>query len=239
MGIQSSDCCFPLADISKENSLLLLVLVSEILAVALLLLPRPAPHLNTTNKSEDEYTQVQLADKENTQPGNDLKHVVRAGNEVKPKSRGNTTLSGTGPTQVPKHIVGIQICQLSEHEYGKASVYKSRVVVWAGGGGIGTENPVGNVEAGEGPVVGTVLENVAGGHGSIAEAVHKDSLILALQEVDGEKGADEELHVRRSRNSVIVEVQEGTEREEEESWDEEGTEVFNDEDGTPCDLGTY
>jgi hypothetical protein len=37
---------------------------------------------------------------------------------------------------------------------------------------------------------------------------------------------------------VKVEVDQVAEGEEEEGWDQEGAEVFDDEDGAPCDLGT-
>ena len=57
----------------EDDSALLLILVTELLAVALLLLPSPAPHLQPTNKYEEQHTPVQLADKVNTQPSHDLK----------------------------------------------------------------------------------------------------------------------------------------------------------------------
>lgn len=44
-----------------EDSALLLVLVAKVLAVADLLLPGPAPHLKTTDKSEEQDAPAQLA----------------------------------------------------------------------------------------------------------------------------------------------------------------------------------
>jgi hypothetical protein len=38
---------------------------------------------------------------------------------------------------------------------------------------------------------------------------------------------------------VEVEVDQVAEGEEEEGWNQEGSEVFDDEDGAPCDLGAY
>jgi hypothetical protein len=88
--------------------------------------------------------------------------------------------------------------------------------------------------------VGAVLEDVTGGHGGVAEAVHEEGLILTLQEVQGQEEADQELNVGWLGEGLVeVEVDQIAEGEEEEGRDEEGSEVFNDEDGAPCDLGPY
>jgi hypothetical protein len=68
--------------------------------------------------------------------------------------------------------------------------------------------------------------------------VHEEGLILALQEVQGQEKAHEELQVGGLGEGLVeVEVDQVAEGEEEESWDQEGSEVFDDEDGAPCDLG--
>jgi hypothetical protein len=68
--------------------------------------------------------------------------------------------------------------------------------------------------------VGAVLEDVAGRHGGVAEAVHEYGLILALQEVQGQEKADEELQVGGLGEGLVeVEVDQVAEGEEEEGWD--------------------
>lgn len=83
----------------------------------------------------------------------------------------------------------------------------------------------------------TVLEDVAGRHGGIAEAVDEDRFELAFQEVDAQKGTDQELGiggVRERLIEVVVDVR--PQREEEEGGDQERAEIFNDEHGPPSDL---
>jgi hypothetical protein len=226
----------------EDNRALLLVLVTKLLAVALLLLPSPAPHLKTTNPDKEQHAQVQLTDKENTQPSKDFKEVVRASDSTEPKSRRNATLSGTRAAQVTQNVVRIQIGDLTEDEERQTSVHKSHVGGGTGSSRVRSEDPVGDVETGQHPVVGAVLDDVAGGHGGAAEAVHEDCLVLALQEVQGQQAADEELYVGEGGESgerlVEGEVQQRSEGEEEEGWDQEGAEVFDDEDGAPGDLGS-
>ena len=63
----------------------------------------------------------------------------------------------------------------------------------------------GNVEASQKPVVCRVLENVAGRHGGIAEAVNVQSLQLAFDEVESDRQAGQVLQVG-CRASVLVDV---------------------------------
>lgn len=136
--------------------------------------------------------------------------------------------------------MSVQVGNLAEDEECQTGVHESGVGIGCRGGSVGAEDPVGDVEAGEGPVVSAVLEDVAGRHGCVAEAVDEDGLILALEEVNGQESTDEELGVGGvGEGLIVVEVKQRAEGEEEESWDEEGTQVFDDEDGAPCDLRTY
>lgn len=135
--------------------------------------------------------------------------------------------------------MSIQVGNLTEDEERKTGVHKSGVGISCRGGSVGTEDPVGDVEASEGPVVSAVLEDVAGRHGCVAEAVNEDGLILALEEVDSQEGTNEELGVGGvGEGLIVVEVKQRAEGEEEESWDEERSQVFDDEDGAPRDLRT-
>lgn len=87
--------------------------------------------------------------------------------------------------------------------------------------------------------MGAVLENVAGWHGGIAEAVDEDGLELALQEMDAEQEAHQFLDIGRlGQRLVKVVVNKRPKRVEEEGRDQKRTEIFNDEHGSPCDLRT-
>ena len=201
----------------EDNSPLLLVLVTELFTVALLLLPTPAPHLRTTHKSEEQHTPVQLTDQEHTQPSQDLKEVVRAGNQAEAEARRNATLGSTRATETAQDIVCVQVGQLTKDEDRETEVHEGFVGSVCSGSGVRAEDPVGDVETSQDPVVGAVLDDVAGGHGSAAKAVHEDGLKLALEEVHAQQSADQELGVGGGGDLVEVEVQEGSKGEEEES----------------------
>lgn len=204
----------------NEDSTLLLVLVAKVLAVADLFLPGPAPHLKTTNKSEEQDAPAQLANQVDTHPSQDLKHIVGAGDPAEAKAGGNTTLGSTRTTEITQNQVRVEVRHLTEDEQCNAGVYENGVVLRRGSRRVGAEYPVRDVEASEGPVVGAVLEDVAGGHGGVAEAVHEEGLILALQEVQGQEEADEELQVGGLGEGLVeVEVDQVAEGEEEEGWD--------------------
>lgn len=80
----------------------------------------------------------------------------------------------------------VQVGQFSEYKEPQSNVPEKHVGFGCCCRGVGAENPVCDVEAGQDPVVGAVLEDVASGHGGIAEAVNEDGLELAFQEVDGQ-----------------------------------------------------
>jgi len=84
--------------------------------------------------------------------------------------------------------------------------------------------------------VGGVLEDVARGHGGVAEAVDEEGFEFAFDEVEGDGYAGEGLQGRGRGVGAGVYVG----AEEVEEWvDEEGAEVFDDEDGAPCDLRAW
>ena len=86
--------------------------------------------------------------------------------------------------------------------------------------------------------MGTVLEDVAGGHGGIAESVNEDSFELALQEVGAQQGTNQLLYIGGIGKRLIeVVVDVWPKRVEEKRGDQERTEIFNDEYSSPSDLG--
>lgn len=85
----------------------------------------------------------------------------------------------------------VQIRQLSKQKECQSNVQEDRIGLGRGRCGVRTEDPVCDIKAGQDPVVGAVLEDVAGGHRGIAEAMDENRFELAFQEVDGQKTADQ------------------------------------------------
>ena len=81
--------------------------------------------------------------------------------------------------------------------------------------------------------MGAVLEDVAHRHGGRAEAVDEQGFEFAFEEVESYEGEGEGLEVGWS--GAVGEVgEDGVE----EGVDEEGTGIFDKEDGLPCYLWT-
>lgn len=136
--------------------------------------------------------------------------------------------------------MGVQVGQFSKSEESQSCVKELRVEVISCRGRVGAEDPVCDVEASQNPVMCTVLEDIAGRHRRIAEAVNEDGFELAFQEVDAQKGANKKLDVggigeRLVEVVVDVRPQRGG---EEEGRNNERAKVFNNEHGLPSDLGT-
>lgn len=216
----------------------MLVLVTKFLAVTALLLGSPAGHLPTTDGNEEQNAPAQATDKVDANPGEDLEQIVGAGHQTESETRWDTPFSGTCTTQVAQHQVGVQVGQLRKGKECNPPVKKLRVHFVDCCLRIRAEDPVCNVEACQDPVVCAVLENVAGRHGGIAEAVDEDRFKFTFQEVDGQKSANQELDIGRLGERLVeVVVNEWPKRKEEERGDQEGTKVFNDEHSSPSNLG--
>lgn len=248
----------------REHGALLLVSTTELLTVPALLLLGPNSHLSSSNRQEENSRKVTTGKNGDSSPGHGLEQVVGAGNQVESVSAGNGTLGGSTGTEVTESDVGEVVGELGEEEQSDGSVENSLV-----GSGLkslgpprsrhdtgGNVQPVGQVEPRENPVVSAVLEDIESGHGGRGEAVDKDGLILALQEVEEDQGANELLSLGRwgndaggSRVDGSGEVAHGvesgggvevrTERSEEKRVDEKGSEVLDEEDGAPGNLGTW
>lgn len=226
-----------LKDSRDHDKALALVLVTEFLAVAAFLLGSPDSHLSTAHSNEEQNTPAQATDQVDTNPREDLKQVVRASDQTKSEAGRDTPLGGTCAAQVAQDQVGVQVGQLRKDKETQARIHEILVGAVGCRSRIRTEDPVGDVEACQEPVVSTVLENIAGRHGGIAEAVDEDRFKFAFQEVDTQKGADQELGiggVRKRLIEVVVDVL--PQREEEKGGDQKRTEIFNDEYGPPPDL---
>jgi hypothetical protein len=248
----------------REHGALLLVSATELLTVSTLLLLGPNSHLSSSNRQEENSREVTTGKNGDSSPGHGLEQVVGTGNQVESVSTGNGALGGSAGTEVTESDVGKVVGELGEEEQSDGSVENSLVGSRIKSLGPprsrhdtgGNVQPVGQVESGENPVVSAVLEDVESGHGGGGEAVDKDGLILALQEVQEDQGANELLSLGRRGDDTGggrvdgsgqvahgvpggsgVEVR--TERSEEERVDQKGSEVLDEEDGAPGNLGTW
>lgn len=94
-------------------------------------------------------------------------------------------------------------------------------------------------EARERPVVPAVFEDVERGHGSEGEAVHDECFELALHEMDEHHDQTQGLEIGWWWHSGEGVGRQGVylRAEKVDEWvDEDGAEVFDDEDGAPGDL---
>lgn len=81
-----------------------------------------------------------------------------------------------------------------------------------------------------------VLEDVEDWHRGIGEAVDEDSFQLALDKVEDDKCEGKQLCAGSWRyRSTVMAIEKGTD-EVDERVDEDRTEVFNQEDCSPCYL---
>jgi hypothetical protein len=143
----------------------------------------------------------------------------------------NPTVRAARPPQVLERDVRAVIANLANGKQGNAQGGDQRVRRTRRRA-VGAICPVSQVEARHDPVVAAVLVDVADGHGGRGEAVHEDSFKFALREVDD---AHEECEFLEARGGGACAVDERA-REVHERVDQEGPEVFDDEDGAPGDL---
>lgn len=168
----------------REHRLAATGVIRELLAVALVLLDGPDVHLADGDDKEQVRGPRQGQDRD-SQPGQGLEKVVGARNQVETITAGDLADTSAWGAQVAEGDMGVEVGELGKDVEGNASVDKGVAPLGqlCSGSVPGAVDPVGEVKARQQVVVGTVLENVAEGHGAVGEAVDKDGLILALQEV--------------------------------------------------------
>ena len=168
----------------REHGLATTGVIRELLAVALVLLDGPDVHL-TDGDDKEQVSGPREGQDRDSQPGQGLKKVVGARNQVEAIAARDLADTGAWGTQVAEGDVGVEVGELGKNVEGDASVDKGVAPLGqlCSGGVPGAVDPVGEVEAGQQVVVGAVLEDVAEGHGAVGEAVDKDGLVLTLQEV--------------------------------------------------------
>jgi hypothetical protein len=221
-----------LQESGQQDISLLLVAVAKLLAVCTLLAPGPVVHLRSTNGNEEGNTPVS-ADNNDTDPCENLEHVVGASDETEAIADGDLALSAAAGSQGRQVPVNKSVTTLGEEIQGGANGINDGLV-GLGGKGRGAVDDVGAEGTGKDPVEEAVLEDVAHGHGVGGELVDKERLILALEEVQHDQAKCEPLGLRHVAVGVFVEVWTAGDGGEVE---EDRAEVFDDEDGSPCNLG--
>lgn len=219
----------------EEHSLLGLVLVAKLLAVGSLLALGPDVHLGGTNRDEEGNGPV-AGDNDDTDPGEDLVHVVGARHQTEAVALGNLALSATRGTQRRQVHVDGGVGKLADSEQTGSNRLR-QLVVGRGqrGGRSGAVDGHGAKQTRHQPVEGAVLEEVAGGHRVGRELVHEERLKLALEEVDHEQSKRQVL--RLGKRLVTTGEDKGSGGDNGEV-DKDRAEVFDYEDASPGDLGT-
>lgn len=224
----------------KHGVALGLVAIAELLAKSSLLAAGPAAHVESTGSNEDNDSKA-AADQDDTNPSEDLEHIVGAGDQVAANAVGDTALSAARLAEAGQVLVNDPVADLADGEEADAKVVEKNKVV-AVGRGAGAVDVDGAHEAGEEPVEGRVAEDVEGGHGVGRELVDEHGLVLALEEVEVEEGEEEPLDLRHGRLGLVLvgpraeAVDVGAEQRDEDV-EEDGAEVLDHEDGAPGDLG--
>lgn len=229
---------------------LLLVLVAELLAVRLLLAPAPGVHVVRPDDNEQQQGRA-AGHQDNTNPSNDLEHVVGARHQAKTVAVRDLAGRLPGLAQVREVPMHVEVGQLADGVEGHAHVGDEVVGGGAarqGGGGEGGVDLEGAEEAGDGPVEQRVAEDEGEGHGVGGELVQEQGLELALDEVRADHGEGGLLREGQRRGAVVGDGHEVLDQRvhgwvqlvphaEEEGVEEEGAQVLDEVDEAPADLG--
>lgn len=216
----------------QNDEALLLVLVAKLLAIRLLLALGPDKHLRAADGDEQGHGPV-AADNDDADPGEDLVHVVGAGDEAKAVAGRDLALGAARRAERRQVVVDERVARLAKEEEGRAGGVHGRL---AGAGGE-RARPVdgdGAEEARQRPVEEAVLEDVGDGHGVGRELVDKGRLKLALEEVAHEEGKAEPLGVGHGLVAAGEDVGPGR---DDGGVDEDRAKVLDEEDGAPRNLG--
>ena len=83
--------------------------------------------------------------------------------------------------------MSVQVGELAKGKQEETWVEEHGIGLVGSSGGVGRENPIGEVDASENPVVSAVAEDVGCGHGGQTETVDEDGFDFTFEEVDHEE----------------------------------------------------
>lgn len=150
---------------------------------------RPPLHPQPRNHTEPACRKA-ARHKEHANPRDELKQVVWAGDKAEAEPLGDPALGGAAGAKVGQDDVGVEVGELAEEVYCQTrsdDVSIPALLERRRSGGVGGEDPVGDIEHGE-PVVGEVAEDVGRRHGGGGESVEEDGFEFALDEVEDDEG---------------------------------------------------
>lgn len=125
--LQSCKTIADLKDTWEHDIALVLVLVAKLLSVRALLVVAPLTHPRATPDDEDDNRPV-AAGNDNSQPRDDLEHVVRARYNIESDSMGDPSLSRTRRTQIRQVLVDQSVASLSKQEDQASNSVNRRLV---------------------------------------------------------------------------------------------------------------
>lgn len=186
--------------------------------------------MHRTDGDEERHRPV-TARNDDTSPRQNLVHVVGAGNKREAVAVRDLALSAARRPQAGEIQVHQGVANLAKQvEHSAGGVNKRLVRGGSQRPGAVVDGP-GAQGAGKGPVEEAVFEDVARGHGVCGELVDEERLNLALGKVRHDHAEAEPL--RGGHGWVLEEVRPGGDGE---AVEEDGAEIFDDEDGSPGNL---
>lgn len=219
--------------------------VAKLPLVSSVLLDGPDVHLAETNGGEDVGGPV-AAHEGNGDPADHLEEVVGARHKVEAVAKGDLVVLGAVVTQRGQVEVGPEVGGFSPQPQGGHEVEEQGGSLKEAGGeeeplpqrslgrrkGGGGVDEEGEVEAGNEPVIAGVLEQVEQRHGGGGELVDVDGLDFSLEEMQHAQSEHQLLGKRVLKALSVEELL----AKENDGVGQKGTQVLENEDGSPGDL---
>lgn len=193
----------------------------------------PKNHLQSASQHEKDARNG-LGHEIKPEPGQDLIGIIGAGNKLKQTAARNTADVCARRTEHPQGPVSAEIANFHKVEEAHSDVDE----ILCGWGVQGMIDKIGDI-CSKAPVVGAVFEKIRERHGSMREAMDKEGLQLSLCVMNSPSDTSRELDLLRPRGDREVECSavDPAWLEVEEGVEEKRTEVFEEKDGFPKDLG--
>lgn len=177
---------------SRQNDIaLLLVLVGKLLAICNLLALGPGVHLRSAYGNEENHRPV-TANNDDADPGQDLVHVVGAGDKREAVARWYLAFGSPGRSKTRQVQVNHGIGGFAKKIQAKANKIKERRIGPCGKR-VGAVDGHGAKQTRQGPVEEAVLEDVEERHGVCRKLVDKERFDFSLDEMGHDHGKGEPL----------------------------------------------